>query len=131
MPTIHYEAPHLTIAWDETCEAVLAVSKGYGEGEEMRRALDKGLELLKARNARKWLGDSRDQRVVAEADQRWVHDDWFPRMAEAGLRSAALLVPASAVAGLSINRILRGFGDRLETRYFDDLEQAREWLRSR
>jgi len=131
MPTIYYETPHFTILWDETCEAVLAVSKGYREGEEMRRGLDKCLELLKVRNAHKWLSDSRDQRVVAEVDQRWVRDDWFPRAIEAGLRSAALLVPANMLASLSMNRVLREIGPIVETRYFDDLEKGREWLRSR
>jgi hypothetical protein len=68
---------------------------------------------------------------VRQVDQQWVNQDWFPRAIAAGLRFMAYVAPRSSVARLSIKQIMSKVNEvEVLQGYFDDLQQARTWLRN-
>lgn len=125
-----FDESWLTVSWDEYCQAVRLEWKSYVEGEQARLGLDTGLQLLQRKRAYRWLADVRRLGPVRQVDQQWINQDWFPRAIAAGLRVLATVSPRSAVARLSVKQIMSKVNDvDLLNGYFDDLEQARNWLR--
>ena len=128
---IHHDWPWLTIHWDDSCQAVWLQWKSYVEGAPGGEGLNRGIELLRSKRATRWLADVRMLGPVRQVDQQWVNQDWFPRVINAGLRSMATVSPQSAIARMSMRQIMRKVNEiDIITADFDDLEQARVWLRS-
>jgi SpoIIAA-like len=130
-PVIHFDSRWLTIHWDEARQAVWMEWRAYAEGQEYRAGLDAGLSLIRLKRASRWLADLRHLGPVAQPDQAWSNENWFPRALAAGIRSMALVAPETAVARLSVNRIMsRVHEEHLVTAYFSTVESARAWLRT-
>jgi hypothetical protein len=128
---IHFDAEYLTVHWDTAVQCAVMEWKRYAVSGEFRTGLEKGLELVKQKRARKWLADMRHMGVVSPADQKWSNEDWFPRALAAGIHKMALIVPKSTLAQMSVDTIMSKVpGTDLETAYFDGVEKAKEWLRS-
>jgi hypothetical protein len=128
---IYYDERWVTIRWDETIQAGWAEYKGYAEGEEFRAAYEANLQLLRQKRACRWLSDARLLAPISQADQRWLNNDWLPRMIAAGLRWSAVVSPRAAVSRLTVKQIVSKINNvSLVTDHFDDLEAARSWLRS-
>ena len=125
-----FDERYLTILWDLEIGAVRMEWKEFADGQQYRTGLDAGLALVIQKRASKWLADLRYLGPVTLEDQRWSNDDWFPRAIQGGLRFMALVSPRKVVAQMSVRTIMSKVMDRnLTTAHFDDVEQARQWLR--
>ena len=128
---IHHSEPWLTVHWDDSCDAVWLEWKSYVEGDPARQGLDRGLDLLRRKRTTRWLADVRLLGPVRQVDQKWINQDWFPRAITAGLRCMATVMPKSSVARLSVKQIMSKVNEvDILTASFDDLDQARAWLRA-
>lgn len=134
---VYAETRFLKVTWDESLRSVCVEYKDtYVDGEEYRGALDKILDLLALKKSNRLLGDGRRMKVISPEDQAWVEATWMPRSAQVGLRYSALLMPKSALAGLSVDRILTKYklsdnaSVEVMTAYFDDIDKAKTWLRA-
>ena len=127
---IYYNERWLTIYWEESTQAVWMEWKSYVEGEEFRSALDAGISVIRQKRASRWLADLRRLGPIRQVDQQWTNEDWFPRAVAAGVRAMALVSPTAAVSRMSVQQIMSRVKEiELVTAYFDDLEEARTWLR--
>lgn len=127
---VHYNAPFLTIHWDEGNRCVWMEWKQFVKGAEFREGLDKGLELLEDKAATRWLADTRSLSVLDREDQDWTIAHWFPRAIRAGLERMAIVRPSRRTPMMSVNDVMRKADLRgLAVEYFDELEDARAWLR--
>lgn len=128
---IHYDAPHLTIRWDQGTNCVHIEWKGFIHGEIVRDGLHRALAFFKQKNTDRWLGDTRKLKVMIEEDMKWINDVWFPQAFSAGLRKLAYVIPESALAQMSLKRLMSKVKDETcEIAYFSDLEEAKRWLRA-
>jgi hypothetical protein len=129
--TSHFEFEGITVTWDEPSNAAMVVFHGYVEGKVLREALDKVLEVLVAKGSSRLISDGRGMKALRQEDQLWIDEDWRPRARTAGLRLNAVLLPASAVATLSVKAIVRRVPSEL-TRfaYFNEIDEARAWFGS-
>lgn len=134
---IYADTRFLKVAWDESLQSASVEWKDtYVDGEEYRSALDKVLDLIQLKKSNRLLGDGRRMRVISAEDQAWVEASWMPRSAQVGLRYSALLLPKSALALLSVDRIMTKFkltdnkSADVMNAYFDDIEKAKAWLRA-
>ena len=127
----YFDARWMTVDFDASIQAVSLLWKGYAEGEDFRAGFDRGVELLKQKQASRWLADCRLQGPITLADQQWMNQVWHPRAAAAGMRWVALVSPTSSVARLSNRYIVtRVNSTDLVFNHFDDMESARAWLRA-
>jgi hypothetical protein len=124
---VYFEAPYLTITWDEANKCVIVVWRGFFSSENMRSGAEKALELVKAKGAKKYLTDTSESRVVTPADQNWIAADWRPRAIEAGLTKMATVIPTDLIAQMAMNR-LKTIMNGVETGYFGSLEEAKSWM---
>ncbi len=128
---IHWEQPWLTVHWDEYCQAVRLEWKSYVEGEQAYEGLEAGLALLQRKRTNRWVADVRLLGPVRQVDQKWVNEDWFPRAIAGGLRYLAHVSPKSAIARMSVKQIMSKVNEiDIVNHFFDDLEQARTWIRN-
>lgn len=128
---VYFEAPYITIHWNEENKYVRMEWTKWVQGENFRDALNKGLDLLKEKKSCKWLADLRELGVVTEEDQNWSNTDWFPRALQGGINCMALVVPKKTIAKMSVNNIMAKIeGTDLVTHYFDEVEEAVNWLKN-
>lgn len=126
---LYHQSPRFYVSWDPTIHAVVGGGEGFVDGEELRRGMNKGVELLLAKGSNKWLAEMSSRKVHTDEDQKWIVDDWTPRAVAAGLRYTAFVLPKSVVSKMSLKRMNQVIAERtLEIGYFDDLEEARRWL---
>lgn len=106
--------------------------KGYLPQGGFRKLLDASAELLEKYRASKYVSDDRDNVVVDPDDIRWADDHWYPRVAKAGLRHWALVLPSTMVGTLQAKSILETRRRQgLDVEGFGRLEDAMAWLQSR
>lgn len=128
---IYFDEPSLTLSWEEDANIVCAQWKDEVGGETMRRGLERGLELVKLKSSRKWLVDSRRLGTIDPVDVKWVNDNWMPRAVAAGLEWMAFVMAKKVVMQLTMKSFMARINERdLATSYFDDVDQARAWLRA-
>lgn len=128
---VHFEAPYITIHWDEAIKSVDMEWKKFVSGDNFRNALDKGLALLVEKKTTKWLADLRDLGVVTEEDQKWSNEDWFPRAIQGGVKHMAIVIPKKTISKMAVDKIMEKVeGLDLTTHYFSSIEEAKEWLGS-
>ena len=127
-----FKIPNLSIRWDEELGSILMEWTGFIQGEDFKQAVNQGLELLIAKKGRKWLADLSKMEVIAQADQRWLDEEWFPRAAQVGVKYIAMIRPAKVLSQMSVKRVTGKAGElEMETAYFDSPEKAKEWLKSK
>jgi hypothetical protein len=125
----HYDERHLTVRWDDSLDAVVMEWHDFAEGDPYREGLNAGLELVEQKGADNWLADLREMGTVADADQEWSNEVWFPRAIESPLSNMAIIQPESVVADMDVENIMQEVGDgALTTKYFDNRPDAESWL---
>jgi hypothetical protein len=128
---IYFDEPFLTLSWEEDANIVCAQWKNEVGGEPMRRGLDVGLDVVVQKQAHKWLVDSRRLGSIDPADVKWVNDNWMPRAVAAGLSWMAFVMAKKVVMKLTMRSFMARISERdLTTSYFDDVDEARAWLRA-
>jgi hypothetical protein len=106
--------------------------KGYLPQGGFRKLLSASAELLETRRATKYVSDDRDNVVVDPEDIKWADDNWYPRVAKAGLRHWALVLPSTMVGTVQAKSILETRRRQgLDVEGFGRIEDALAWLRSK
>ncbi|MBL9102516.1 MAG: STAS/SEC14 domain-containing protein [Myxococcales bacterium] len=128
---IHFDEPFLTITWEPEDRIIRAEWKDEVGGEPMRRGLDAGLELIRQKQARRWLVDSRRLGAIDPADVKWVNDVWMPQAAAAGVSAMAFVLAQKIAMKLTMRAFIARIDEReVANAYFEDLAAARAWLRT-
>lgn len=128
---VYFEEPCLTVSWEEDANIVCAQWKDDVSGEPMRRGLERGLELVALKRSSKWLVDSRRLGTIEPTDVKWVNDHWMPLAVNAGLSWMAFVMAKKVVMKLTMKSFMARINERdLTTAYFDDIDEARRWLRA-
>jgi hypothetical protein len=84
----------------------------------------------------KFLVDARDLQAVSVEDQKWYVQEWYPSLLSTGLKHVATVEPLNpfgAVAKQKITDELLNDSTRTERanfKFFETLDEAKEWLRS-
>lgn len=121
----------MTPSWDASVQCVHVKGIGFLQSKDYQTGMNKGLELLEEKKATKWLADMQEQSVIGLADQDWTAQDWTPRAVKAGLSHSAFVVPTNVLTQLSLKRIINKVGNKeIVMVYFDNIESAKDWLRS-
>ncbi len=128
---IYFNESFLRLHWDEGTSLIWAEWKEVVEGEPMRRGLSTALDLIVQKRARRWLADTRRLGAVPADDVKWINEYWIPRAIAGGLRWMAFVMPTKVVAKLTVKSVVSRINDKdLRTSYFDNVEEARTWLRA-
>jgi hypothetical protein len=132
-----YETPFAVLDWDKSLNAITLRWKAFAYGEAFQTAINKIVELLVEKNSSKFLNDTTHMRAVGSEDQVWVLENWVPRAKAAGLKWNAIVLPNSQFARNTVTEAVSRGENRakgtpsFEIRYFETVEEAKEWLKSK
>lgn len=126
-----FKASYVELHWDETEKWLFGKWLGFSTDEQIRVYALNLLAQIKAKKATKYLVDNRDFLVMSKEIQQWLSEEFYPQTVAAGLKYRAVVMPASAISRLVISDVQKTI-NRLGTitAQFDNLEEAKEWLRS-
>jgi hypothetical protein len=126
---VYVDEPYLSIRWDSVHNHVLSEWKAFANSIELRASLLKGIRAIKEHKAIAYVSDARKIRVIVHEDQRWIRETWLPLAIEAGLKRIAFVTAPSGLGKLTIGDVaLLIDGDRVQSRTFDSMTSARQWI---
>jgi len=118
-----------TLEYDASLDAVVGTAHEYAAGERFRAVLDDVVERVREHECSAFLADTRELGPIADDDQVWLVEEWSPRAQSAGVERIAFVLPESAVASMSLDRVIeRVREDDIDRRFFEDPDHARDWL---
>lgn len=125
----YFENKAIRITWNPEGGFIQVEWKGYATNREYLEILAKQLALTKQKKADKILYDLRKIGVVSAENQQYTNEVYFPQMAQANSKRAAIVVPESIFGEASVNSILGKKNEALfEAELFKDTDSARQWL---
>ena len=121
------------VYWNTDLLCVEIAGKRYADSAQYRAMLERALQLLKDRRAKKLLADTATMGVTMSAeDMVWTEMDWFPRCLKAGLKYFAMVMPKALGAHMTVDKFSQKFdpdSSGFLRRFFTDVTEAKEWLR--
>jgi hypothetical protein len=126
---IYLDTPYILIRWDGDGPWVYVQWKAWANSAEYRSAQEVVILALHENHASRNLVDCTDSRVVTDADQKWLIEDWMDRAEAAGRRWTAIVLPKSALGRTiqeSIDRHRTSHRSTVE--HFETVEDAAAWL---
>lgn len=131
---IYVDTAYGIVGWDAENKIIYIIWKGYVAGEPYRHVMNQISITLKKHKATKLLADLRKMKAITQDDQNWVNNLWLPDIKAAGLLHTAMVLPESAIAMLSLNRMMDRSGSRADlegdTAHFASMDEAIAWLKS-
>lgn len=121
--------PICAVSWDAGIPGVVMIWNGYATSKEFRSANEDILDMVSNNRASKLLGDITQFKLIAGDDQKWLNENWIPRVVETGLRHVALVSPTYYFNQVAVDTVsTRVDKSRLAVQQFGDWQQARNWL---
>jgi len=121
--------PVCSVIFDESVPCILVLWRNYATSTQFRFVHENVLYLLRKHGLDKILGDDTDLPTIHNEDQAWLVDDWMPRAIASGLRATANKRPSAHFGKISVSNVQACLPPLLITRSFDNIEEARAWLR--
>jgi hypothetical protein len=126
---VYLEAPYVSVRWVSAGRWVHVEWKAWANSPEYRAAHETVLQALREHRCAKNLIDATHARVVSDADQKWLIEEWIPRAIAAGRRWTAVVMPKSALGRtISENIDKRPRPSGTNVQYFQTVEDAAAWL---
>lgn len=125
----YYHQPGVAkVTWDSEHSMVLVDWEGWANEAEFAALLEAGVQALIAHGGSRWLADCRRERVLSTASSARADTEWLPRVARAGLKRFAVVLPESGLAASNLRAREATLSTRLEVGYFATVDEAMEWL---
>jgi hypothetical protein len=119
------------LSYDARYKIVHHEFRSFVHGHAFREVLDAGLDLLRARGARKWLSDDHGNGPITPADGEWGLHNWAPRAIAAGWQYWAVVLPEKVLGQMNMRRWVETYSKLgVVAQAFTNLEEARAWLRA-
>lgn len=129
MEQVLKELEVMTIYWDTDKKVVFAKWKKPGTIEQQKEATDLALDAMKAYGVKELLFDPTELGMFRVEFKAWLDTVWFPRALGLGLNKIANILPKSELAKMSLDQILTKV-DNFQSKYFDNVTEAKTWLKS-
>jgi len=102
---------------------------GYATSSQFKEGTELMLNTLIQTNSFKVLADIKDMILIGMEDQQWLHDHFLPRAIKFGFKAIAIIKPDSYFNKVAVDSIsYKVDKDKLSINFFDNVEEAKEWL---
>jgi hypothetical protein len=133
---ILHETDKIQMFIDESVPCFVGIWNGFIPSKEFRENILKKVELLKE-HCPKYpklhsLVDARTMGVISRNDLQWATDEINPLLLEAGVKYEAFVISKDAFGQVAVNRYVTQTLKQgsFHVQIFDDLEEAKQWLKS-
>ena len=118
------------IYFDEEINAVVMEWNGYATSKQFKQGTELMLNMLIKNNCSKVLADIKDMKIIAMEDQQWLNEEFLPRATTFGFKAIAIVKPNYYFNKVAVETIsYKADKEKLTINFFDDSEEAKEWLR--
>ena len=117
------------IYFDPQINSVVMEWNGYATSRQFKEGTELMLNTLIKNNSYKVLADIKDMTLIGKEDQEWLDEDFLPRAIKFGFKAIAILRPDYYFNKVAVESIsYKVDKEKLIINFFDNIEQAREWL---
>jgi len=104
---------------------------GYANSQQFREGTEEMFKELVKHNATKVLGQIKDMVLISYEDQAWLLDYFLPKAIAGGFRAIALVRPVHYFNKVAIETVAYKVNqEKLRIQIFNDVDEAREWLKN-
>ncbi|MCU0354343.1 MAG: hypothetical protein MUD08_11500 [Cytophagales bacterium] len=96
--------------------------------QEFREGMLGIIEAMRQHKTGKIVSDTRNIGAIDLADQEWSLTDWTVKALEAGYKGIAIVISSDIFAQMSVTDIMDKADGGLFYKYFDSVEEARQWV---
>jgi len=119
------------VFYDTTIDAVVMNWNGYATSEQFKEGTELMLNTLIQNKATKVLANIKDMAIIGMEDQRWLDTQFLPRATQFGFKAIAIVRPKNYFNNVAVETIsYKVEKDKLAITFFDDVDAAKEWLRT-
>jgi SpoIIAA-like len=117
------------IYFDEEINSVVMEWNGYATSKQFKQGTELMLNMLIKNNCSKVLADIKDMKIIAMEDQQWLNEEFLPRATTFGFKAIAIVKPNYYFNKVAVETIsYKVDKEKLTINFFDNSEEAREWL---
>lgn len=118
------------VYYDDHIDAVVMDWDGYATSVQFKEGTELMLNTLISNKASKVLADIKDMVLIGMEDQAWLDKYFLPRAIQFGFKAIAIVKPDNYFNKVAVETIsYKVDSDKLLIRFFDDIENAREWIK--
>ena len=103
---ILFERDYLTIFLKPEKSQIKLKWKKFATSEQFRDGLNTALEAVREHGIKNWLANLKNMEVILPADEEWATNEWFPKIATAGLEKMAIVTSLDYFNNVSVKRIV-------------------------
>jgi hypothetical protein len=117
------------IYFDKEINSVVMEWDGYATSKQFKQGTELMLNTLIKNNCIKVLADIKDMKIIAMEDQQWLNEEFLPRATKFGFKAIAIIKPDYYFNKVAVETIsYKVDKDKLTINFFDNADEAREWL---
>ena len=117
------------IYFDKDLDCVVMEWDGYATSKQFKQGTELMLNTLIKNKCSKVLADIKDMKIIAMEDQQWLNDEFLPRATTFGFKAIAIIKPDYYFNKVAVETIsYKVDKDKLTINFFDNVDEAREWL---
>ena len=117
------------IYFDKDLNCVVMDWNGYATSKQFKQGTELMLNTLIQNNCSKVLADIKDMKIIAMEDQQWLNEEFLPRATSFGFKAIAIVKPSYYFNQVAVETIsYKVDKDKLTINFFDNIEDAKEWL---
>jgi len=120
------------IYFDQEINSVVMEWDGYATSIEFKEGTELMLNTLIKHKTFKVLADIKDMVLIGSQDQQWLTEHFLPRAIEFGFKAIAIVRPDAYFNKVAVESVsYKVDKDKLEIVFFDNRDQAKEWLKTK
>ena len=117
------------IYFDPEINAVVMEWNGYATSKQFKEGTELMLNTLIKNNCSKVLADIKDMKIIGMEDQQWLNEEFLPRATTFGFKAIAIIKPDYYFNKVAVESIsYKADKNKLTINFFDNREEAKEWL---
>ena len=96
--------------------------------QEFREGMLAIIDAMQEHKTGKVISDTCNIGAIDPIDQEWTLAEWTPKAIGAGYRGIAIVISSDIFAQISVEDIMNNAEDVQLLKYFDNVDEAREWM---
>ena len=118
------------IYFDKEINSVVMEWDGYATSNHFKEGTELMLNTLIQNNSFKVLADIKDMILIGMEDQQWLDTHFLPRAINFGFKAIAIIKPDNYFNKVAVESIsYKVDKDKLLINFFDNVSEAKEWLK--
>lgn len=123
---------NLVLEYDEELKCIIQTWKGHFSSDYFKKGVERTNEIFAEKKpVSRFLVDAQSASVIKKEDTDWAARTAIPTAIQYGLKYYGFVVPTNVFTRLSLNNFQQELNQPdLTVRLFDNIDTAKEWMRS-